>query len=604
VDTLELLPSLAQGELGQTSAAELVAAVFRARASGTLSIESKDTGEIRAFFRAGDVCGTASFAGFRTLAHVLLDHDFIGALDIVATRDESAQGQKRHGEVLVQKGLLTPEQLRDALAIQCRENLGILLRLSAGTYEWRGWEPPPPWTREMSIETASAIFEALAEPHLAARRSRIVDWLGEERARLSSDWNDMRQRLALQPAEMKAVQSLASPRSAAEFVNRSGLAKERAEALLAALLLTGGAEPGDAGAAAAESTTDVLELDTAAIDPLPQLEADDLETPFEKTLTPPKLVTPVPKAAAPAPVAADEDEPLELLEPEEQVAEPDDRAKDLRRKLLQRGMRNLGFSPEREEAVGKSEELELQSESREEQLPPELRAFADEVREKAAQIEAQDAYVRLGVSRNASSDAIKQAYLTAAKRYHPDRTASHAGLQPIRRELQHVFAALREAHEMISTPEARAEYDSGLRSGGGGASRKDQSAMALKMGDVLLKKRDYEAAIAKLRRAVDFDANGESLAALAWALMADPKQTAAGKEEAMTLVNRAVRAAGATARTWYVAGALWRTKDPSGAAEAFRKALELDPRHTDAALELRLLETRQNKSAAKSKRKP
>ena len=71
MDTFELLPSLAQGDLGETTVAELVAAVLRSRASGTLAIETPGIGEIRAFFRAGDMCGTASFTGFHTLARVL-----------------------------------------------------------------------------------------------------------------------------------------------------------------------------------------------------------------------------------------------------------------------------------------------------------------------------------------------------------------------------------------------------------------------------------------------------------------------------------------------------------------------------------------------------
>ena len=52
-----------------------------------------------------------------------------------------------------------------------------------------------------------------------------------------------------------------------------------------------------------------------------------------------------------------------------------------------------------------------------------------------------------------------------------------------------------------------------------------------------------------------------------------------------------------TARTYYVAGVLWRTKDPDSACDAFRKALQLDPGHSDAALELRLIEQRRGKQA-------
>jgi len=42
---------------------------------------------------------------------------------------------------------------------------------------------------------------------------------------------------------------------------------------------------------------------------------------------------------------------------------------------------------------------------------------------------------------------------------------------------------------------------------------------------------------------------------------------------------------------------LWRTKDPESAVDAFRKALEIDPQHQDAALELRLIEQRRKQPA-------
>src|SRR2546430_11302155 len=175
VDTFELLPSLAQGNLRDTSAAELVAAVFRSRASGTLAIEGKDTGEIRAFFRAGEMCGSATFAGFRTLAHVLLANDWLDALQIESTQQAAAKSGKRHGEVLVEKRLLTPEQLRGALATQHRENLRVLLTLDEGAYEWRGTGPPPAWAREVVVDPLSCIVDALESDAMDARRQRVLD---------------------------------------------------------------------------------------------------------------------------------------------------------------------------------------------------------------------------------------------------------------------------------------------------------------------------------------------------------------------------------------------------------------------------------------------
>jgi curved DNA-binding protein CbpA len=211
----------------------------------------------------------------------------------------------------------------------------------------------------------------------------------------------------------------------------------------------------------------------------------------------------------------------------------------------------------------------------------------------------QTAYARLGIEPAANTEQIRAAYLNAAKRFHPDRSAA-PGLAGLSGELQTLFNFLKEAYDSIGAAEARTRYDQQLKAGGGvkppTASRKEEATLSLKMGEVLLKKRDFEAAIAKLRRSVELEATGDALAALAWGLVSDPKTSPAGKEEAASLINRALRAPGVTARTYYVAGVLWRTKDPDSAVDAFRKALELDPQHSDAALELRLIEQRRGKA--------
>jgi curved DNA-binding protein CbpA len=298
--------------------------------------------------------------------------------------------------------------------------------------------------------------------------------------------------------------------------------------------------------------------------------------------------------------AGSDDEPLELDRDES----AEERARELRMRMLKQGLRNLGIAPKVQggEAV---EEAPRPAAPTVEPEDPAIRAFVQEVQQRVAALDTQNAYVRLSVATTATTEQIKTAYIAAAKRFHPDRASSSPALVGILPDLQALFGALKEAHDDIGSPEARARYDHQLKQGGTGkvGSRREEASLSLKMGEVLLKKRDFEAALHKLRRAVDLDPNGETLAALAWGVVSDPKVTPAGREEAMSLINRAVRAAGATARTHYVAGVLWRTKDPESAAEEFRKALALDPKHSDASLELRLLETRQGKHGAKGKDK-
>jgi curved DNA-binding protein CbpA len=271
----------------------------------------------------------------------------------------------------------------------------------------------------------------------------------------------------------------------------------------------------------------------------------------------------------------------------------------MRKKMVARGMRNLGpvsaqsrDEPAAAEVHQAPPQPVLLDES---QLSDEDLRFVDEVRSRKRQANTQNAYARLGVSPGATTEQVKSSYLTLAKRFHPDRSSAPglAGLQP---ELQSLFGLLKDAYDSISTADHRARYDAQLKAGGSKASsRKEEAGLTLKMGDVLLKKRDFEGAINKLRRSVDLEPTGDALAALAWALVADPKGTPQTKEEAATMIHRALRAPGVTARTYYVAGVLWRTKDPDSAVDAFRKALEVDPQHSDAALELRLIEQRRGK---------
>ena len=653
MDTFELLPSLAQGELAETSAPELVSAVFRSRASGTLWMETEESAEIRCFFRAGDMCGTGIFKDFQTLAHVLLAHDWVAALDIESTREEAASSGRRHGEVLVERGFLTHDQLRTALGAQHTANLARLLSLNRGRYDWRGWEPPPAWAVEVVVDPVACVVDALELEQHAPRRRRVLEWMGDQAARLSLDWPELLGRVNLGPVDRRAAALLALPRTLEEFVEASRLPQTRAEALMVALLLAGGVEPQPRMSAPPPSRT---RFEPAGIDPQPEPVLEPLpEAEIQPEVAAPQEAEPgvepldadrlqpaqgrravvnedealarldslslddLAAAPAAAPAVPAEDEPLEIdharrgasagghtakitrdeptldLELEGDPGEQRSRDAEVKKKLVARGLRNLGSAPRAQQDGAIVEELPEQGQIDESQLSPQEQQLVDEVRSRLRLAPGQNAYARLGVSPAAPAEHVKSAYLTLAKRFHPDRAAGAlAGLAP---QLQSLFSMLKDAHDSLSSPAARARYDEKLKAGGSGqpASRKEDAGLALKMGDVLLKKRDFEAAITKLRRAVDLEPNGDSLAALAWALVLDPKATPSAKEEAAGLINRALRAPGATARTFYVAGVLWRTKDPDSAVEAFRKALELDASHSDAALELRLIEQRRGK---------
>jgi len=601
VDTFELLPSLAQGELAETSAPELVAAVFRSRASGTLWLETQQAEEIRIFFRAGEMCGTAPFPGGQTLAHVLLANDWVNALDIDSSREEAIKTGKRHSEVLVARRLLTADQLHSALVAQHTANLLQLMSLTEGKYDWRGSEPPPAWAREVLLDPVGCIVDALEREQHAPRRAKVIAWLGEHPVRLSVDWADLEGRIMLAPRDRHAAGLLALPRQLPDFVRASQLEPTRAEAVLVALLLAGAVEP-EPGSQPADNPPSAPADEDLALAPAPPERQKRLDEREAIARLDALSLDEVQQAArAPAEEELELDLPAAGATRGEQGFEGaagsgDSRAREMRKKMLARGIRNLGAMPPRPEIEGAVEVTpKHRAANAKDELSADDQRFADDVRSRLRLAPGQSAYARLGVEATATSQAIRNAYLEAAKRFHPDHAASPS-LAPVQAELQTLFALLKEAYEEIATPDVRARYDGSLKSGGRG-SKKEEASILVKMGEVLLKKRDFPEALNKLRRAVDLDATGDGLAALAWCLVSDPKASAATKEEAATLINRALRAHGATARTYYVAGVLWRTKDPESAVDAFRKALEIDPRHQDAALELRLIEQRRKQPA-------
>ena len=70
---------------------------------------------------------------------------------------------------------------------------------------------------------------------------------------------------------------------------------------------------------------------------------------------------------------------------------------------------------------------------------------------------AADLYEVLGVTKTASSDQIKRAYLTNARSFHPDKF--HRETPDTLRRIHHAFSEIARAHETLKTDSSRTTYD-------------------------------------------------------------------------------------------------------------------------------------------------
>jgi curved DNA-binding protein CbpA len=228
--------------------------------------------------------------------------------------------------------------------------------------------------------------------------------------------------------------------------------------------------------------------------------------------------------------------------------------------------------------------------------PPE-----DPFRREAEQLAAagdRSYYEVLGVASDAPGPAIAAAYFQLAKRWHPDRLdAGHADLRDL---AMRIFAKIGEAHQALSDPERRKQYDESLKHAGEANEEQEQvqrllrAATNFQKAQVLLRRNNLPGAEEAARAALaDAPEEADHIALVAWL---DASKAGADLEAGLKELNRAVRLEEANLRVrWYRGQLLKRLGRERQALEDFRLIVERDPRHVDAQRELRLFEMQRGK---------
>jgi tetratricopeptide (TPR) repeat protein len=149
----------------------------------------------------------------------------------------------------------------------------------------------------------------------------------------------------------------------------------------------------------------------------------------------------------------------------------------------------------------------------------EVQALREEVLGHLKQLDDLNYYGLLDVTPDAATGAIRKAYFSAAKRYHPDALA-RLGLNDIKEEAARVFARMAEANETLSDKNKRAEYDASLETDEPAidATRLAQAETFFRKGEILTNMGDFKGALEYLRPAVELwpdEATYQST--LAWA---------------------------------------------------------------------------------------
>lgn len=148
----------------------------------------------------------------------------------------------RFGEVAIELGVLSHEEVSAGLAAQVRERLIRCLQLERARWIFRDDPDATARVARFRCALAPALFESLSEPHEASRWPARLERCGRAAIALIGDATDVASQLGVGPGELRALRALDGTKRVDETVAPETPGAEGRAATIASLLLLGLAE--------------------------------------------------------------------------------------------------------------------------------------------------------------------------------------------------------------------------------------------------------------------------------------------------------------------------------------------------------------------------
>ena len=231
-----------------------------------------------------------------------------------------------------------------------------------------------------------------------------------------------------------------------------------------------------------------------------------------------------------------------------------------------------------------------------------------DIQDRFAAIDTENYFQMLGVDNTVLDDAISDAYVDRIKRFHPDRLP--AELASLRSYVDTIFRHLTEAKNTLLDAEKRKSYFKTVQAGGGSpaADRKLAAiltaALEFEKAEVLVRRKEWAQAITLLDKSMDLSPDEPDYPAMkAWALL--QRDGEAQRDVILPLAQRALGMNAKHEQALLTLAFLYkRLGDATNAVKHFERVLEANPKHVDAARELRLAHMRGQTSEPAAEEKP
>ncbi|MCX7958379.1 MAG: DnaJ domain-containing protein [Deltaproteobacteria bacterium] len=219
----------------------------------------------------------------------------------------------------------------------------------------------------------------------------------------------------------------------------------------------------------------------------------------------------------------------------------------------------------------------------------ELTALFEELKKK-------NLFERLNISEDANDAQVKKAYLTLAKKYHPDIVTVDAS-KMIKKCYEDIFALINEAYQRLEKADSRSDYLSSIKQSKDGKSDVDISAILeeeakfIKAKALIKNNRNIESGLQMLEEIMKRNPDDEYKIYYIWGkyLKEKPSDTAE--------INKIISSLELIARKreipdlFLFLGYLYKAvKNEEKMIDSFKRLLKLEPNNTIASIEIKLYE--------------
>jgi DNA-binding response OmpR family regulator/tetratricopeptide (TPR) repeat protein len=241
-----------RGNLGATPFPRLLHTLYRRRATGGLFL-LRDSVKKIVYFKRGHPSYVKSNLLSECLGKVLVREGLITEGQCKDSLRIMKESRRQQGTVLVELGIISPQNLVVGLELQLRAKLMDIFAWSRGEYLFKSDAKLPTEVIRLDMSTAALIVDGIRQIWGAQRLEEALEPYWEMHLRPNTDPELRFQELALTEDEQGLLEAVDGVRTVRQLLAETSLPRQRAMAIAYALLCNGAVEAGAAPAAQQEA---------------------------------------------------------------------------------------------------------------------------------------------------------------------------------------------------------------------------------------------------------------------------------------------------------------------------------------------------------------